>query len=136
MCRSVIDGANSVESTRVSVQCSRVVDLTCDHVIGCSAIIVGTPINFGYMSGLMKDFFERIYYDCLDITVGKPYGVFVKGDTDVDGGLSSIYKIITGLAWKEVAEPVCHVGRVDSEVTRACFELGASVCAGLDFDLY
>ncbi len=136
LCDNVAAGAQSIESKSVELQVLEVSKVTSAQVIDSSAIILGTPINFGYMSGLMKDFLERIFYECIDHTKGKPYGLFVKGDTDIDAGLLSLHKIIGGLEWKEVFAPVKVIGPISIESSQQCFELGATICAGLDYDLY
>ena len=41
------------------------------------AVLIGTTENFGYMSGLVKDFFERIYYSCEGELQGLPYAVYI-----------------------------------------------------------
>ena len=60
---AVIAGATSDEIDDVEVRVRRAFDATVDDVRWCDGILLGTPENFGYMSGALKDFFERIYYD-------------------------------------------------------------------------
>jgi NAD(P)H-dependent FMN reductase len=93
--------------------------------------VLGTPTHFGYMSGALKDLFERIYRPLLDETVGLPWGLVVKGESDVDGAVTSVERIVTGLRWKQVLPPVRCVGDVTEAHTDAAFELGATLAAGL-----
>ncbi|MDR3650126.1 MAG: hypothetical protein P4L20_13615 [Acidimicrobiales bacterium] len=79
----------------------------------------------------MKDFFERIYHPCLDHTVGLPYALLVKGDTDVDGAVASVERIATGLRWRRVLPPVTVVGVIGEPEVAAATELGATLGAGL-----
>jgi NAD(P)H-dependent FMN reductase len=107
-----------------------------DDVKWAEGLIIATPANFGYMSGLIKDFLERIYHPCLESTAGLPFGLVIKGDTDVDGALVSIRRIVAGLAWKEVVPPATVVGAITDAGRAACTELGATVAAGLLVGLY
>ncbi len=103
-----------------------------DDVAWAEAIVMCTPANFGYMSGALKDFFERIYHPSLDRTAGLPYGLVVKGDTDVDGAVTSVDRIATGLKWRAMAPPVVVVGGLTEASRASARELGAMVAASLD----
>ncbi len=107
-----------------------------DDVMLASGILIATPANFGYMSGAVKDFFERIYHPCLDQTAGKPYAMIVKGDTDVEGAASSIRRIATGMKWREVLPPLLVVGDIAQADEDEAHELGATLAAGLDAGIY
>ncbi len=102
-----------------------------DDVVWADALVLATPAHFGYMSGALKDFFERIYHPCLERTTGLPYGLIVKGDTDVDGAVASVRKIATGLSWNLVLPPVTVVGAITTADLEAAAELGATLAAGL-----
>ena len=43
-----------------------------EDVLGADALALGTPENFGYMSGMMKDFLERVFYACEGKIEGRP----------------------------------------------------------------
>jgi len=102
-----------------------------EDVLWAHGVLLVTPANFGYMSGAMKDFFERIYHPCMDRTAGLPYAVLVKGDTDVDGALASIERIASGLRWRRVLAPVTVVGAAGAPEVERAAELGAAFAAGL-----
>jgi len=106
------------------------------EVLWAEGVILGTTENFGYMSGALKDFFDRIYYPCLERTAGLPWAVFIRAGNDGSGALSSIERIVTGLAWKRVQAPLLCRGTWDEQWLHACEELGMTVMAGLDAGVY
>jgi multimeric flavodoxin WrbA len=133
---AVIAGATSAEIDDVDVRVRRAFDATADDVRWCDGIMLGTPENFGYMSGALKDFFERIYYDLLEETRGLPYTLFVKGGHDGEGAIRSVEKITTGLAWKSALPPVLVVGAIDGAAAERCHELGITFAAGLEAGVF
>jgi multimeric flavodoxin WrbA len=106
-------------------------DAEVDDVVRAAAVVLATPANFGYMSGAMKDFFERIYHSCLELTVGRPYVLLVKGDTDTSGAITSVEKIVAGLQWKAVLPTLSVVGEITDADLETAAELGATLTAGL-----
>ena len=107
-----------------------------EDVRWCGGLLLATPARFGYMSGALKDFFERVYHPCLDATVGLPYALMVKGDTDVDGAVASVERIATGLRWRRVLPPLTVVGDLADADLEAAAELGATMAAGLDAGIF
>ena len=93
--------------------------------------MLGTPANLGYISGALKHFFDQIYYPCLDATVGRPYGLYVHGNSDTGGAIRAVEMITTGLKWKAAREPVTVLGQPARDDLDACWELGAALAAGL-----
>jgi hypothetical protein len=100
-------------------------------VAWADGLLLATPAHFGYMAGALKDFFERVYPTCVDVTAGLPYALVVKGDTDVDGAVASVKKIATGMKWNLVLPPVTVVGAVTDADRERAWELGATLAAGL-----
>jgi hypothetical protein len=103
-------------------------------VLEADGYVLGTPANLGYISGALKHFFDTIYYPCLEATVGRPYGVYVHGNDDTAGALAAVEKITTGLRWKSAQAPVSVVGPPTQADRDACWELGASLAAGLTLE--
>ncbi|HUZ44106.1 MAG TPA: hypothetical protein VMU63_06845 [Acidimicrobiales bacterium] len=111
-------------------------DTEAADVLGAAAIVLATPANFGYMSGAMKDFFERVFHPCLDHTVGRPYALMVKGDTDTSGAVTSVERIVAGLRWKSVLPHLSVVGDITDANLAAAAEMGSALTAGLAEGLF
>lgn len=106
------------------------------HVQNADAIILGTTENFGYMSGAMKDFFDRIYYPCLENTQGTPYSLVVRAGIDGTGTINAVQKIIAGLKWTPMQAPLLCKGAYSVKFEEQCEELGLTIAAGLDAGIY
>jgi len=107
-----------------------------EDVLGADALILGTPENFGYMSGMMKDFLERIFYPCEGKVNGRPYALFVSAGQDGSGAVASVERIVTGLRLAKKAEPVVAVKELTAEALAKCEELGAAFAAGLALGVF
>lgn len=125
-------GASHPDVTGVQVTASTPLDARADHVLRSDALIIGSTENFGYMSGLIKDFFERIYYPCLEEKQGLPYALYVKAGLDGTGTINGIEKIITGLRWKRSHDTVLLHGEYKQEFAQRCEELGTYMAASLE----
>lgn len=123
------EGAASEGLEAVDVRPVAALAVTSPDVLAADGYLLATPANLGYMSGALKHFFDTTYNDALDVTRGRPFGVMIHGESDTAGALLGIEKITTGLAWRQVVEPVSVVGPVDDAALAACREAGAIVAA-------
>ena len=136
MAEAVIAGATDADIDGVELRIRTPLGASDEDVLWADALILGTPENFGYMSGALKYFFDRVYYPCLERTQGLPYALFVKAGNDGSGAVSSITRITTGLRWREVQEPIVVVGEVESIHLEACREMGMALAAGLEAGVF
>ena len=102
-----------------------------DDVLAADGLVLATPENFGYMSGMMKDFLERIFYACEGKVEGRPWALVVGAGQDGHGAIASVERIVTGLRLRKVAEPVIGLKELTPEVLARCEETGATLAAGL-----
>jgi len=128
---AVIAGARSPEIEGVEVLAKRPLETTPEDVLATQAVILGTPENLGYMSGALKEFFDRCYYPCLDRTQGLPYALYVRAGSDGTGTRRAVQSIAAGLRWRQIHEPLICKGDWREEFVETCRELGALVAAGL-----
>jgi multimeric flavodoxin WrbA len=120
----------------VRVQCKRAFDTTLDDLLRCDAMVFGTAEYNGYMSGALKDLFDRTYEPARGKVDRKPYAVVVSAGNDGTFAVQYIERIARGYGWKRVAEPVIVVGPVDSVAEARCVELGETLAAGLALGIY
>lgn len=132
---AVVEGATNQDISGVELKVTRPLETDPDQVLWASGIILGTTENFGYMSGAMKDFFDRIYYPCLEKTEALPYAMFIRAGQDGLGARTSIERIVTGLGWRAVHEPLVCKGDVSGFI-EPCKELGMLMAAGLEADIF
>ena len=129
MAEAVERGARGEEGVRVVVK--RCAEAGPEDLLAADGLILGTPENFGYMSGLMKDFLERVFYACEGKVEGRPWALFVGAGQDGTGAVTSVERIVTGLRLKKICEPVIVVKELKPEHLAALEELGAAMAAGL-----
>ena len=133
---AVVRGASNDAIEGIDVVVREPLSADAADVLVCSGIIVGTTENFGYMSGLIKDFYERIYYPCLEKTEALPCALYVKGGLDGQGAKTSMERIITGLRWKPIRDTLVMKGEFRESFVDQCEELGMQMAAGLEAGIY
>ena len=129
---AVVAGARHPDIGGVEVVAQSPFDTQPEHVLAAQAIVLGTTENLGYMSGALKDFFDRCYYPCLDKTQGLPYALYIRAGHDGTGTRRGVETIVTGLRWRAVQEPLLCRGEFKEDFVPDCEELGTLMAAGLE----
>jgi multimeric flavodoxin WrbA len=133
--QAVEEGASDRDIENVVVTVADPLKAGPEDVLACDAIVLGTTENLGYMSGALKDFFDRSYYPCLDKTQGLPFAFYIRAGHDGTGTLRAIDTITTGLRWRQIQEPLICRGEYRDVFEDQCRELGLYVAASLDAGL-
>jgi len=129
-------GANSEDISGVAVTILSPFSAGPEDVRSADAIILGTTENLGYMSGALKDFFDRTYYAVLEQKQGLPYALYIRAGLDGTGTKRSVESIVTGLRWKAIQPPLLCRGDYAPEFETQCEELGLAIAAGLEAGIY
>ncbi|XVX19450.1 flavodoxin family protein [Actinomycetota bacterium] len=115
-------------------------EATAGDVTSADGILLVTPANFGYMAGMLKDFFDRTFLEIggglsddgsADATsTGRlPFGLAVHGRYDTSGAVRSVETIVGALPWTQAAPVLEIVGDVTDEHEAAAYELGGTLAA-------
>jgi multimeric flavodoxin WrbA len=127
--RRALAEAEAEDEVRVIVR--RAAEAGPEDLLAADALLLGTPENFGYVSGMMKDFLERVFYPCEGKVEGRPYALFISAGQDGTGAKSSVERIVTGLRLRKAHEVIIALKALTPEVLAQCEELGATFAAGL-----
>ncbi len=133
---AVVAGASSPEIEGVTVVALSPFAVNAYDILAAHGIILGTTENLGYMSGALKDFFDRCYYPCLEKTEGLPYALFIRAGHDGTGTRRAVESIVTGLRWRRVQEPLICRGVWREEFVGGCRDLGMLMAAGLEAGMF
>ncbi|NYD41382.1 flavodoxin family protein [Nocardioides panaciterrulae] len=137
---AVVAGAHDDAIEGVEVVVRPALAATAADVLGADGYLLGTPANFGYMSGALKHFFDTIFLEAGGALTedgsasaaggGKrPWGLWVHGRYDTTGAVRSVQSIVGALPWRQAAEVLSVVGDVGEEHRAAAYELGGTLAA-------
>lgn len=136
MAKAAADGAGDAMLLRADA-------VTSDVLLGAAGYLFACPENLATMSGLMKEMFDRTYYDVLGRIEGRPYATIIAAGSDGEGAQRQIDRIATGWRLKRAAEPVivnfaaqtpeaiAAPKQVPDKVLKQCKELGTALAEGL-----
>lgn len=136
MVASLLEGARSVGTQRLIARKQAALQTTVQDVLCADGIILFTPENLGYMSGALKDFFDRVYYPVLEQKQGLPCAVVIRAGHDGTGTRRAIDGILTGLRWQQVQEAMVCRGVWQDDFLEQCHELGQAFAAGLEAGIF
>jgi multimeric flavodoxin WrbA len=146
MAEAAAEGARSGKELEVLLTDAS--QATTEQVLLADGYIFATPENLAAISGAMKSFFDRTYYNVLDQIVSKPYAIMVCAGSDGQNAVRQIQRIATGWRLKEVAIPlvVCTHAQTPERILQPkiiaaddlqhCHELGATLAAGIAMGIY
>lgn len=118
-----------------------------EQLLSADGFIFIAPEMLGSLSGVMKDFFDRTYYDVLDQLNGRPYAAVICAGSDGWGALRQLEKIVTGWRLKKVAETrvvltlaqtkekILQPKNIDAAELKLSEELGATLASGLHLSI-
>jgi multimeric flavodoxin WrbA len=137
---AVVAGAHDDAIEGVEVVVRPALEATAGDVLAADGFLLGTPANFGYMSGALKHFFDTIFLEAGgaladDGSAGaggggrKPFGLWVHGRYDTTGAVRSVESIVQALGWRRAAEVLAVLGDVGEPEREAAYELGGTLAA-------
>jgi multimeric flavodoxin WrbA len=131
MFESVVAGATDPEIEGVEVIRRAALTVSPVEMLAADGYLLGSPANLGYISGALKHAFDQSYYQLLDSTKGRPFGVYLHGNEGTEGAERALTAITGGLGWEKAAETVIVAGKPSKDDLEACWNLGATVAAQL-----
>ena len=137
---AVVAGAHDDAIEGVEVVVREALEAGAADVLAADGYLLGTPANFGYMSGALKHFFDTIFLEAGgaladDGSAGaaggarKPFGLWVHGRYDTTGAVRSVESIVQALGWRQSAEVLAVLGDVGAAEREAAYELGGTLAA-------
>src|SRR4051794_17714861 len=141
MATAACEGARSIDE--VNTVLKRASEAGVEDLLRCDGLLVATSENFGSLSGMVKDFFERVYYPCEEKVAGRPYSVLVCASNDGAGAMLQTDRIATGLRLSKVhpglvyrSGVVARAQTVPEATLATCREIGATLAAGMAAGIY
>lgn len=139
---SVLAGAGDDAIEGVEVVVRPALEATAQDVLDADGYLLGTPANFGYMSGALKHFFDSTFLqvggalsstgaadESTGRTSGRPFGLYVHGRYDTAGAVRSVLSIVGALGWRQSAAVLEVLGDVTDERRAAAYDLGGTLAA-------
>ena len=137
---AALGGASDDAVEGVDVVVRPALEAGAEDVLAADGILLGTPANFGYMSGALKHFFDTVFLHVGgalsdDGSAGPsgggrmPYGLYVHGRHDTEGAVRSVQSIVGALPWRQAAPVLEVLGEVGEAEREQAHELGGTLAA-------
>jgi hypothetical protein len=123
-------------SSAVAVRCLWAKEAAAADLLWAHGVLFGTPENLGYLSGALKDFFDRTYYPVQGLLQPLPYGLFISAGNDGRGAAQHTQRILRGYAMRPIGDPLICRGDVTSDHLAQAHELGATLATGLELGIF
>jgi multimeric flavodoxin WrbA len=135
--------ARAASDPDVTVRLLHAAEATANDVLDADGYVFVAPENLAALAGVMKDFFDRVYYPVLERISGRPYATLICAGSDGENAARQIARIATGWRLKAIAPPliVCTHAQTPEAILapktigpddlRRCEEIGATFAAGL-----
>ena len=136
LANAVIDGASSDDVGGVEVRVLRAADAGPGDLLWADGLLLGTPENFGYLSGALKDFLDRTFYEVEGKLTPLPYAMFVSAGNDGTGAVRAMERIANGYPFLAVQAPLIARGTPTPEDLDSCRELGQAMAMGLEMGIF
>jgi flavorubredoxin len=121
MAKAISEGAKTAGATVVLKKAS---EAGVDDLLSADVVAIGTPNYFGYMAGMIKDFFDRVWATVRDKVGDKPYVVFGSKGGGGAQALESVERICDGIKMARVSEGLMSTRQPTPDVLAQCKELG------------
>ena len=140
--------AGALEASSVQVRLLHAPEAHASDVLQADGYVFATPENLAAMSGLLKDFFDRSYYDVLGRIEGRPYALLISAGSDGSNAARQIARIATGWRLREVAPPlllcthaqtpeaILAPKQLGNEALAQCHALGQALASGLEMGIF
>ena len=116
--------AESAKSAGATVSLKRATEANAKDILDCDIVAIGTPNYFGYMAGMVKDFFDRVWITIRDKVENKPYATFGSKGGGGSQALDSVERICNNIRMVKAFESVLATRQPTEEVLTQCKELG------------
>jgi multimeric flavodoxin WrbA len=133
---AIVRGARNAEVTEVDLRVLRAFAAGPEDLLWADTLLLGTPENFGYLSGAVKDFLDRTFYEVEGKLSPLPYAMYVSAGNDGTGAVRAMERIANGYPFTAIQEPLIIKGTPQQADFTACEELGLAIALGTQMGIF
>jgi len=133
---AVVAGATAADVIGVQVRVLRAADAGPADLLWANGLLLGTPENFGYLSGALKDSLDRTFYEVEGKLTPLPYAMFISAGNDGTGAVRAMERIANGYPFIKIQDPVIVRGEPCADDLEACRQLGQAMAMGIDMGIF